>query len=242
MLPWLDETTPFPPVERALGAGSGAAGLLAASYDLSFARLLSAYRQGIFPWYSEGQPVLWWSPDPRMVLAPHQFKISDSLRKTLRRVVRDPAWEIRVDAGFSEVMHACADVRRRGQDGTWISAEIIAAYSAMHDAGYAHSVETWYDGTRVGGLYGIGIGRMVYGESMFAQRTDASKIALAALVAQARRHQVEMIDCQQNTAHLASLGGHEISRSQFLQHLRRATDESPLSWQFDKTVLLEILA
>jgi leucyl/phenylalanyl-tRNA---protein transferase len=242
MLTWLNASMPFPPVEHALGAGSGASGLLAASRDLSFERLLSAYQQGIFPWYSDTQPVLWWSPDPRMVLDPGAFKISASLRKTLQRVLRDPDWEIRVDAGFKEVMQACADTERPGQDGTWITADIIEAYHAMHLAGYAHSVETWYCNERVGGLYGIGIGKMLYGESMFARRNDASKIALAALVGHARRHRVEMIDCQQNTPHLSSLGGREISRTAFLGHLRHAITAAPIPWGFDKSALQDALA
>jgi len=242
MIAWLNSSMPFPPVEQALGTESGASGLLAASRELSFERLLSAYKLGIFPWYSSDQPVLWWSPDPRMILAPSEFKISDSLRKTLRRVLRDPDWEVRVDAGFTAVMQACAQAGRREQEGTWITAQIIEAYSAMHVAGYAHSVETWYRGERVGGLYGIGIGRMIYGESMFAQRTDASKIALATLVGHARRHDVEMIDCQQNTAHLSSLGGREIPRARFLEHLRRAIAEAPIPWSFDKSALQDILA
>jgi leucyl/phenylalanyl-tRNA---protein transferase len=241
MIPWLGRDTPFPPVERALGANSGANGLLAASADLSAQRLLSAYRNGIFPWYSDGQPVLWWSPDPRMVLRPRAFKISVSLRKTLRRVLRDPAWEIRVDAGFAEVMRACAAIARLGQAGTWITDEIIDAYSALHADGHAHSVETWYQGERVGGLYGVGIGTMMFGESMFAQRADASKIALAALVGHARRHGVEMIDCQQNTAHLASLGGCEIPRDRFLAELRCAVEQAPVVWRFDKSALLAAL-
>ncbi len=242
IIAWLDDGALFPPVERALPAGSDAPGLLAASDSLDFPRLLDAYRHGIFPWYSDPQPVLWWSPDPRMVLEPRAFKVSHSLRKTLQRVLRDPAWEIRVDASFTEVMQACAVVPRPGQHGTWITPDIADAYSAMHEAGYAHSVEAWYAGRRVGGLYGIGIGRMLYGESMFALQPDASKIALAALVGQARREGVEMIDCQQNTAHLSSLGGTEISRSAFLDHLRGAVDATPISWRFDKTAIIETLA
>lgn len=242
MIAWLDDGAPFPPVERALPPRSDAPGLLAASADLDCPRLLDAYRHGIFPWYSDPQPVLWWSPDPRMVLRPPSFKVSHSLRKTLLRVLRDPAWEIRVDAGFADVMRACAGAPRKGQDGTWITPEIVAAYSALHEAGYAHSVEAWYAGRRVGGLYGVGIGRMLYGESMFALQPDASKIALAALVGQARREGVEMIDCQQNTAHLSSLGGTEISRRSFLEHLRGAVDATPISWRFDKTAIAATLA
>lgn len=242
MVPWLSGADPFPPVEHALGPASGAPGLLAASAELTLERLLGAYRSGIFPWYSQGQPVLWWSPDPRMVLVPDEFKVSDSLKKTLRRVLRDPAWEVRVDAGFATVMQACAQTPRRDQDGTWITQEIAATYLAMHHAGLAHSVETWYRGTRVGGLYGVCMGHMFFGESMFAHRTDASKIALAALVGHLRRHGVKMIDCQQNTSHLASLGAREIARKTFISHLRRSVDETPLPWRFDKSALLDVVA
>ncbi|QET01380.1 MULTISPECIES: leucyl/phenylalanyl-tRNA--protein transferase [Cupriavidus] len=238
MITWLDPQDPFPPVERALGPASDAPGLLAASRDLSPQRLLLAYRQGIFPWYSEGQPVLWWSTDPRMVLAPAALRVSSTLRKTLRRVLRDPAWEIRVDADFVAVMRACAMTPRDGQFGTWITDEIVAAYSALYRNGLAHSVEAWYEGKRVGGLYGVALGRMFYGESMFAHRTDASKIALAALCAFLVGHGVALVDCQQETEHLASLGASPIAREAFLAHVRAAAalPEIP-DWRFDKSVL-----
>jgi leucyl/phenylalanyl-tRNA---protein transferase len=242
MVPWLASDDPFPPVERALGAASGAPGLLAASAELLPERLVEAYRRGIFPWYSDGQPVLWWSPDPRMVLHPAEFKLSDSLRKTLKRVVREPAWEVRVDDDFPAVMRACAQTPREGQRGTWITADIVDAYTALHRAGKAHSIETWHEGERVGGLYGVSFGRMFFGESMFAHKTDASKIALSALVAHLRRHKIEMIDCQQNTAHLASLGGREIARRAFVAHVKRAVGETPIPWRFDKSVLADVLA
>ncbi|TCK43883.1 leucyl/phenylalanyl-tRNA--protein transferase [Paraburkholderia sp. BL8N3] len=242
MVPWLAPDDPFPPVERALGATSGAPGLLAASADLLPSRLIDAYRRGIFPWYSDGQPVLWWSPDPRMVLFPREFKVSDSLRKVLKRVLREPRWEVRVDHDFAAVMRACAQTPREGQRGTWITADIVEAYSTLHRAGDAHSVETWLDGERVGGLYGVSFGKMFFGESMFAHRSDASKIALAALVGHLRRHEIEMIDCQQNTSHLASLGGREIARRAFVTHLRGAVAQPPIPWHFDKTALLDVLA
>jgi leucyl/phenylalanyl-tRNA---protein transferase len=242
MVPWLAHDDPFPPVERALGALSGAPGLLAASADLLPSRLVDAYQRGIFPWYSDGQPVLWWSPDPRMVLKPAEFKVSDSLRKTLKRVVRDPVWEVRVDHDFPAVMRACADTPRDGQRGTWITADIVEAYTTLHRAGRAHSIETWFDGERVGGLYGVSFGRMFFGESMFAHRTDASKIALSALVGHLRRHKIEMIDCQQNTSHLASLGGREIPRRTFVAHLKQAIPQPSIPWDFDKSVLLDVLA
>lgn len=241
MVPWLASDDPFPPVERALGATSGAPGLLAASAELLPTRLIEAYKSGIFPWYSDGQPVLWWSPDPRMVLLPVEFKLSDSLRKTLKRVLREDEWEIRVDHDFASVMRACAQTPRDGQRGTWITAEIVDAYSALHRDGLAHSIETWFEGKRVGGLYGVSFGRMFFGESMFAHRTDASKIALAALVGHLRRHRVTMIDCQQNTSHLTSLGGREITRTAFLSHVRQAVEAPPIPWTFDKTALLETI-
>ncbi|SIT38025.1 Leucyl/phenylalanyl-tRNA--protein transferase [Paraburkholderia ribeironis] len=242
MVPWLGADDPFPPVERALGAASGAPGLLAASGDLLPSRLIDAYRRGIFPWYSDGQPVLWWSPDPRMILRPTEFKLSPSLRKTLKRVLRDDTWEIRVDCDFAAVMRACAQAPRSGQRGTWITGDVIDAYSSLHRMGDAHSVETWFQGERVGGLYGVSFGKMFFGESMFAQVTDASKMALAALVGHLRRHEIEMIDCQQNTSHLASLGGREIARKAFIAHVRASVEAPPIPWRFDKTVLLELVA
>lgn len=237
MITWLAAFDPFPPLHHALGADSDAPGLLAASADLTAERLQLAYRQGIFPWYSDGQPVLWWSPDPRMVLPPSRCKVSRSLRKTLRQVERDPRWEIRVDQDFPSVMRACADAPRDGQGGTWITDAIVDAYSALHRAGFAHSVETWYDNARVGGLYCVAIGKMCFGESMFAERSDASKIALAALCAYADSQTFEMIDCQQNTRHLYRMGAREISRDAFTAHLATATREMPPDWRFDKSVL-----
>ncbi|WP_027211464.1 leucyl/phenylalanyl-tRNA--protein transferase [Burkholderia sp. WSM2232] len=242
MVPWLGPDDPFPPVERALGAASGAPGLLAASGDLLPSRLIDAYRHGIFPWYSDGQPVLWWSPDPRMILRPAEFKVSPSLRKTLKRVLREDAWEIRVDQDFPAVMRACAEAPRRGQRGTWITADVVDAYTSLHRMGDAHSIETWFEGERVGGLYGVSFGKMFFGESMFANVTDASKMALAALVGHLRRHEIEMIDCQQNTSHLASLGGREIARKTFIAHVRASVDAPRIPWRFDKTVLLDVLA
>ncbi|MCC8391242.1 leucyl/phenylalanyl-tRNA--protein transferase [Paraburkholderia sp. MMS20-SJTR3] len=241
MVPWLGADDPFPPVERALSAASGAPGLLAASGDLLPSRLLDAYRRGIFPWYSDGQPVLWWSPDPRMILRPAEFKLSPSLRKTLKHVLRDDAWEIRVDHDFAAVMRSCAQAPRRGQRGTWITAEVVEAYSTLHRLGDAHSIETWFEGRRVGGLYGVSLGRMFFGESMYTEVTDGSKMALAALVSHLRRHEIEMIDCQQNTSHLASLGGREIARKAFVAHVRAAVGAPAIPWRFDKTVLLELV-
>ncbi|TFW13228.1 leucyl/phenylalanyl-tRNA--protein transferase [Massilia arenosa] len=235
MIPWLETNTPFPDVSEALTVD--APGLLAAGADLSPARLLQAYRQGIFPWFSEGQPILWWSTDPRMVLWTGQFHISASLKKAIRKVERSMAgpapreWEVRFDSAFEDVMRACAEPRRDGP-GTWISEDIVAGYSGLHRMGYAHSSELWHHGELVGGAYGVCIGRMFYGESMFARVTDGSKIALAFLVAFLRSHGVKMIDCQQETAHLASLGAAPIPRDQFLAHLRHAIDAPPIeNWK-----------
>jgi leucyl/phenylalanyl-tRNA--protein transferase len=187
--------------------------------------LTEAYAKGVFPWYSEGQPVLWWSPDPRMVLMTQEFKLSRSLRKTLAKFIRTPGCQVRIDAAFGRVLAACAGTPREGQDGTWIVGEVIDAYEAWHRRGYVHSFETWIDGELVGGLYGVSLGRMFYGESMFAHRTDASKIALAALVCFCREMGVPMIDCQQRTGHLASLGGREIARGEFERRLRLCIGE-----------------
>ncbi len=221
MIPWLEVDTPFPDVTLALKEEDGAAGLLAAGADLSADRLLDAYRHGIFPWFSEGQPILWWSTDPRMVLKTADFKVADSLKKKLRKINRDQRWEIRFDCSFEQVMRACAAPRRDGA-GTWISEEIVAGYTELHRRGYAHSSEVWLDGQLVGGAYGVCIGRMFYGESMFARVTDASKIALAHLVHFLAANGVRMIDCQQETAHLASLGAFPIPRAEFINWVQQA--------------------
>jgi len=224
MISWLDVDSPFPDVSKAL---TEPAGLLAAGADLSPQRLLNAYRHGIFPWFSEGQPILWWSTDPRMVLYTDRFIISDSLRKTLRKIERsrhtDARWEIRFDSAFREVMRACAGPRK-DDAGTWISKDIVDGYCGLHRAGYAHSSEVWLDGKLVGGAYGVSIGHMFYGESMFARVSDASKVALAYLVHFLRQHGVQMIDCQQETPHLASLGAAPIARKEFLTHLQQAIE------------------
>jgi leucyl/phenylalanyl-tRNA--protein transferase len=219
LLNWIDNDTALPPTSQAMPPGSDAPGLLAAGGGLSIVRLEEAYRHGIFPWFSAGQPVLWWSPDPRMVLPVAEFKLSRSLKKALRRFVATPGCEVRVDTAFEQVIHACATTARDGQEGTWIVPAMVRAYSAWHRAGRVHSVETWVRGELIGGLYGVSIGRMVFGESMFAHRTDASKIALAALVCLCREHGVALIDCQQNTRHLASFGAREFARADFERHL-----------------------
>ncbi|WP_140636025.1 leucyl/phenylalanyl-tRNA--protein transferase [Methylibium rhizosphaerae] len=235
MITWLhDANTPFPDTRRALPARSEAPGLLAAGGELTPRRLQMAYSRGIFPWFSEGQPVLWWSPDPRMVLPVADFKLSHSLRKTLQRFIATPGSEVRIDGNFRRVMEHCARVPRAGQDGTWIVPAMIDAYSAWHaTSGIPHSFETWIGGELVGGLYGVALGRMFFGESMFSLRTDASKIALAALVAFCRAHGISLVDCQQNTGHLASLGAREISRAAFEQHLGTAVPAEPVhDWTY----------
>lgn len=221
MIPWLSRSEPFPPVSHALTEPDG---LLAASDDLSVNRLIQAYRQGIFPWFSEGQPVLWWSTNPRMVLFTSELRVSHSLRKTLRRVGQEASVTICCDRAFEQVMRACA-APRDDRAGTWISEPIIEAYCDLHRLGLAHSVETWIDGKLAGGLYGVSIGKMFYGESMFARSNDASKIALACLVAFLHSQGYPMIDCQQQTEHLASLGARPISRPAFIEHLQKLVDQ-----------------
>lgn len=230
-LTWLEADTPFPPVAHAL---TEPAGLLAVGADLSIPRLRAAYSRGIFPWYSEGEPILWWSTDPRMVLRCQDFSLSHSLRKRLRQIARhesDPnaSLQVRVDTAFPAVMKACSAPRQQ-QAGTWILPEMQDAYCAWHQAGEVHSVETWLNGELVGGLYGISLGGMFFGESMFARVTDASKIALAYLVTFLRRHGIEWIDCQQQTAHLASLGARPVSREAFISHVKQALTKPAPPW------------
>jgi leucyl/phenylalanyl-tRNA--protein transferase len=227
MIPWLRPGDPFPPVERALEEPNG---LLAAGGDLSMPRLLEAYEKGIFPWYNDGQPVLWWSPDPRMVLIPGELRIPRSLKKRIAR--RD--YEVTADTAFEEVMRGCAGPRP-GQDGTWITGEMIDAYTRLHRAGHAHSVETWIGGRLAGGLYGVALGRMFYGESMFTRSPDASKIALAHLVRQLGRWGCGMIDCQMATTHLARFGAREIPRTAFMRKLAKLVNYSKMArtWRLD---------
>lgn len=227
MIPWLDANGRFPPVESALKEPNG---LLAAGGDLSVPRLVQAYENGIFPWYSDGQPVLWWSPDPRMVLAPGELRIPRSLRKRLAR--RD--YEVRADTAFEDVIRACA-APRRGQEGTWITEEMITAYNRLHGAGHAHSVETWIGGRLAGGLYGVALGRMFYGESMFTAVPDASKIALAHLARQLDRWGCGLIDCQMATSHLARFGAREIPRAEFMRRIANLVNypRSTSKWRCD---------
>jgi leucyl/phenylalanyl-tRNA---protein transferase len=211
MLHWLRANEAFPPVEQALQSPNG---LLAAGADLSPARLLDAYSRGIFPWFSVGQPILWWSPHPRLVLRPHELNISRSLRKTLAK----RPFEIRADSAFRAVIRACAEPRS-ADGGTWITAEMIGAYCELHRLGYAHSIECWCDGELVGGLYGVALGRAFFGESMFARRSDASKVALVHLVRHLQALQFGLIDCQMYTSHLVSLGAREMPRREFCAQL-----------------------
>jgi leucyl/phenylalanyl-tRNA--protein transferase len=227
MIRWLQADDPFPPLTAALAEPNG---LLAAGGELSPARLIDAYRHGIFPWFNPGQPILWWSPDPRMVLIPHELKVARSLNKALR----NRAYEVRADTDFRAVIAACAEPRSV-EGGTWISAGMIDAYCALHELGHAHSIETWIDGKLAGGLYGVALGRMFYGESMFTRVADASKIALVHLARQLERWQFGMIDCQMHTPHLGSLGAREIPRANFMRKLRELVNYPQITgrWKLD---------
>ena len=224
MIPWLRPTDPpdaFPPVSDALDEPDG---LLCVGGDLSPARLLAAYRRGIFPWYSEGQPILWWSPDPRSVLFPGELRVTRSLAKT----IRNRGYTVTYDRAFADVMNLCGDGALR-PEGTWISSDMRAAYSRLHALGHTHSVETWLDGRLVGGLYGVALGRVFFGESMFSTERDASKVALHDLVQTLRANNVELIDCQVASAHLESLGARAIPRREFVACLERCiTDLRPV--------------
>ena len=231
-LPWLAPGAPFPPIELAWGPASPAPGLLAAGGALDVASLVSAYRQGIFPWFSSGEPILWWSPEPRMVLQTARFRLHRSLRKELKALLLQGRCEVRFDTAFESVIRACASSSRRGQRGTWILPAMVSAYTTLHRAGYAHSVECWIDGELAGGLYCVALGRAVFGESMFTRRSNASKIALAALVGFCRQHGIVQIDCQQNTQHLASLGAAEMPRAHFVQVLRLEQARPAPHWLF----------
>jgi len=221
----------FPPVEDALEHPDG---LLAIGGDLSPSRLIVAYRQGIFPWYSDDEPILWWAPSQRMILYPEHLKVSRSLRKTLRK----GKFQLTIDKAFREVMQACAGPRRN-QQGTWITEEMLEAYCTLHDYELAHSIEAWLDNRLVGGLYGVALGKIFFGESMFAWETDASKVAFVQFVRQLQYWGYELVDCQIHTGHLASLGAEEISRQQFQALLDRLCDAptKKVTWQFDADIL-----
>jgi leucyl/phenylalanyl-tRNA---protein transferase len=232
-LPWLDPGDPFPEPSQAWDASQPAPGLLAAGGALDPDSLHRAYSSGIFPWFSEGQPILWWSTDPRMVLVPEEFKLHRSLRKKLAALLAQGRLELHIDSAFDEVIHACASSERPGQSGTWIVPQMVKAYQAFHRAGFAHSVEAWIEGRLAGGLYCVAVGRAVFGESMFTRVPDASKIALAGLVAFCRHHGIGLIDCQQNTQHLASLGAREIARADFVAQVAQNARKAAPPWQFD---------
>ncbi|MDR0997317.1 MAG: leucyl/phenylalanyl-tRNA--protein transferase [Zoogloeaceae bacterium] len=212
----------FPPLDAATPDG-----LLAVGGDLSVPMLLCAYRRGIFPWFCAGQPILWWSPDPRMILVPEELRLHRSLRQAMAK----PGITVRIDTAFAEVMSACANAPRRGQEGTWIVQEMQEAYCALHEAGFAHSIETWAGDELIGGLYGVSIGRMFFGESMFTRRPNASKIALAHLARRLQKEDFPMIDCQMNTAHLAFMGAREIPRSTFAAQVARLVELPPAVWE-----------
>ena len=231
-LPWLEPHEAFPEVNLAWDQHDPAPGLLAAGGALDVPTLVAAYSHGIFPWFSDGQPVLWWSPDPRMVLKTNDFKLHRSLRKTLHRFIESPGCKIRFDFAFQQVIEACASTPRGAQAGTWIVPSMVSAYRELHAAGKAHSIEVWINNMLVGGLYCVNLGRMVFGESMFSHQSDASKIALCALVAFCRAHHMPMIDCQQATGHLASLGAQVVDRSDFLTHVRQMLDHTAPCWEF----------
>jgi leucyl/phenylalanyl-tRNA--protein transferase len=221
VLAWLGRADPFPPIERALKSPNG---LLAAGGDLSVERLLEAYRRGIFPWYSGGQPPLWWSPDPRMVLYCAELKVARSLAKS----IRNKGYAVTMDTAFPAVLEGCAD----RPEGTWLGADMKTAYLRLHHEGHAHSFETWHDNELVGGLYGVALGRMFYGESMFSRATDASKVALVKLVEFVKPRGCPLIDCQMHTPLLESLGAREIPRREFLRALASLVNypERPMKW------------
>ncbi len=227
MIRWIGPSDPFPPVDTALTEPNG---LLAAGGDLRPERLIDAYRLGIFPWSADDQPMLWWSPDPRMVLFVDELRVT----RSLRRRIRAGHFAVSADAAFREVLAGCADPRPDA-DGTWITEAVAGAYLELHRRGHAHSIESWDGDALVGGLYGVAIGRMFYGESMFARESDASKVALAFLVRQLARWRFEMIDCQMSTSHLSSLGAREIPRHEFLTRLQTLTPEPshPSPWRLD---------
>lgn len=216
----------FPPPDYA-----DPSGLIAVGGDLSSERLLEAYRVGIFPWYSDEQPILWWSPDPRFILEPDEFKISRSLQKTLQRKI----FQVTFDRVFEDVIAACSTVPREGQRGTWITREMRDAYIELHGLGYAHSVETWFAGNLVGGLYGLSLGKVFFGESMFHKKTDASKVALATLVEKLKSWGFHFIDSQMTTEHMMSLGAKEMPRRIFLKRLQSALRHSTKrgKWRID---------
>jgi len=234
MIPWLDDGDPFPPVERALRDPNG---LLAAGGSLSASRLLDAYAHGIFPWFGDEDPLLWWSPDPRMVLLAGELHVS----RSLRRVIRAGRYTVTLDAAFGDVMAGCAEPRA-DHDGTWITPEMKSAYGTLFALGYAHSVEAWSGRELAGGLYGVALGKMFFGESMFSRQRDASKVALVHLVRQLERWGFEMVDCQMSTGHLASLGARDLPRAEFLRQVHRLVrlPGVPSPWTLDADLMVEL--
>ncbi len=224
MITWLNRASlKFPPLHKALREPNG---LLAAGGDLSAARLVAAYRHGCFPWYQDGQPLLWWSPDPRTVLLPNNLHISRSLRK----VLRSDLFSVTFDRNFTDVIHACSEPRK-DENGTWITSEMQAAYFALHAQGHAHSVEVWQQDQLVGGLYGIAIGQLFFGESMFSRTSNASKVGFVTLVSALKAAGFVLIDCQMPTAHLISLGAESIRRSEFSEYLTQHLDiNTDMQW------------
>lgn len=236
---WLGPQDPFPNPLTEADPDPSVPGLIAVSEHIYPGQLARAYQQGIFPWYSDNQPILWWSPDPRMVLKPKEFKCSDSLRKIIRSFCQNTRSQIAVDDDFGAVIRSCATSTRKDQNGTWITHEIIDAYTALHEQGNAHSIAVIEDGQLTGGLYCVCFGGMVFGESMFSHKTNASKIALASLSAWCLSNDIHMIDCQQETAHLLSLGASPIPRQAFLEQLQISINQTNIekSWKFNKTIL-----
>jgi leucyl/phenylalanyl-tRNA--protein transferase len=234
MIPLLGPTDPFPPVTRALDEPNG---LIAAGGGLSVERLIDGYSRGIFPWFSDGDPVLWWSPNPRMVLATDGLHVSRSLRRRLQK--RD--YGVTLDRAFERVLDGCA-APRRDDNGTWLVASMVRAYTRLFRAGYAHSIEVWMGDELIGGLYGVAVGRMFYGESMFSRRTDGSKIALACLCAQLSRWRFPIVDCQMRTAHLASLGARDMPRREFVALVARLVTQPGKAgpWMLDADLLDEV--
>jgi leucyl/phenylalanyl-tRNA--protein transferase len=229
-LKWIEDGQALPTPDQAWGTHTPAPGLVAASHELSVARLVESYSQGIFPWYSNDQPVLWWSPDPRMVLRPDQFRFHRSLRQALKRAQRHPGFSLGFNRDFDQVIHRCSVAPRTGQSGTWIVPDMVSAYQALHRRGLAHSAEVWLDGELVAGLYFVALGHAVFGESMFTTVTDGSKMALALLVSVCLKHSIPAIDCQQNTGHLASLGAQEMPRAEFVSLVKQARTLLVVDW------------
>ena len=240
-LTWLEANEPFPPLSQCWGPDSPAPGLLAAGQTLDADQVLQAYRQGIFPWFSPGQPVLWWSPDPRMVLEPRAFRFHRSLRQSLRQWRAREGMQLCFDRDFAGVIGRCAHQHRPGQGGSWIVPRMQEVNTQLHQQGLAHSAELWLDGELLAGLYFVALGHAVFGESMFTTVRDGSKLALCLLVSVARRHGIRMIDCQQKTRHLASLGAAEIDRADFLREMEGAQQQAAIDWRLETLYLDELL-